>query len=101
MSARGIEACKGWFGTTTQKAMSYVVGAISLVAAVFTTAGAVVSTVLYTVFRGVFEGAPEFNIRAHLGVHMYVCVWFAAACSIAAFVVGAVCICCCCRGWRK
>lgn len=78
--------------------MSYVVGAISLIAAVFTTAGAAVSTVLYVVYRGVFEGAPEFNIRAHLGMRMYVCVWFAAGCSIAAFAVGAVRICCCCRG---
>jgi len=47
--------------------------------------GAAVSTVLYCVFRSVFESAPEFNIRASLGGRMYVFVWLAAGFAVVGF----------------
>ncbi|KAF8248281.1 hypothetical protein K440DRAFT_485912, partial [Wilcoxina mikolae CBS 423.85] len=82
----------GWVGSCNRR-NSYIVGVISFIAGLFTTVGATVSTVLYVVFRRVFESAPEFNIRANLGERMYIFVWLAVGFVIAAFIVntGACC----------
>jgi lysylphosphatidylglycerol synthetase-like protein (DUF2156 family) len=75
---------------------SLVVFTLSFVSALFTTAGAVLSTVLYAVFRSVFESAPEFDIRANLGECMLVFVWLAAGLAmISCSINAAACSDCC------
>ena len=85
---------------------AWVMGIISFLAALFTCGAGVISTVLYTTFRSVFESAPEFNIVATLGAKMYAFVWLAAGFSVLAFGLNVVGCCvgregCCGRRRKK
>jgi hypothetical protein len=92
---QATDVASGWCGNLTRR-YSLVVFTLAFIAALFTTAGAVLSTVLYAVFRRVFESAPEFDIRANLGVCMYIFVWLAAGLAmISCSINAAVCSDCC------
>ncbi|KAI5857112.1 SUR7/PalI family-domain-containing protein [Tricharina praecox] len=85
----------GWLGHLTRRT-AFTVTLISVIAGLFTTIGAGLSTILYSQFQGVFESSPEFNIRANMGQQMYAFVWLAAGFAILAAVVN---VWACWRGW--
>lgn len=68
------------------------------------TAGAsVIATVMFVIFRNVFESAPQLNISAELGVPMLAFMWIASGFNLVGFLfqVGTCCGVCCCSGKRK
>lgn len=85
----------GWIGHPTRRT-ALMVTILSAIAALFTTIGAALSTILYSKFQGVFESSPEFNIHANMGKQMYTFVWLAAGFAILAAAIN---ILTCWRGW--
>ena len=77
---------------------------ITFLAALFTTIGTVVATVMFVIFRNVFaEYASGINIGASLGKQMFAFMWIATAMDLVGFIwsLGNFCAVCCCSGKRK
>jgi hypothetical protein len=76
---------------------------IAFLAALFTTVGTVVATVMFIIFRNTFEGAADLNITAHIGSEMFAFMWIATGFNLIGFFIqiGTCCGVCCCTGRRK
>lgn len=62
-----------------------------------------IATVMFTIFRNVFQSAPELNITAELGVPMLAFMWISSAFNFLGFLlqIGTCCGVCCCSGKKK
>lgn len=69
------------------------------IGALLTTAGAVIATVLFIIFQKAITSATELNIRANIGVQMFVFMWIAAGAAIVAWLIH-MGMCCCCATRR-
>jgi hypothetical protein len=78
---------------------SLPVGVLSFLAALVTTGGVVVATVLFVVFRNVVISQAGLNIRASIGKPMFAFMWIGAAASLIAFGIQ-LCLACCCASRR-
>lgn len=69
----------------------------------FITAGALIATVMFVIFRNTFAGAADFNIQAKLGPEMLAFEWVAVAMTLIGFImqIGTCCGVCCCTGKRR
>lgn len=76
---------------------------LSFWAAFCVTVASVVATVMFIIFRSVFQGQTEVNIKASLGIPMLVFMWLSSAFALLGFIweLGACCCVCCCSGSRK
>lgn len=72
---------------------------LSFLAALTTTAATIIATVMFIIFRNVFDGEPQINIKASLGKEMFAFMWIAAGSAIlgSSFQIG---MCCCCTTRR-
>ena len=68
-------------------------------AALFTTVGAVIATVLFIIIQTVITSVTELNIGANIGVEMFVFMWIGAITSLLAFFIQFG-MCCCCASRR-
>lgn len=76
-----------------------VIGIFTFIAALLITAGTIIATVLFIIFKNVITAQTELNIGAKLGVPMFAMMWTATACSIFALVIQ-ICLMCCCASRR-
>jgi SUR7/PalI family len=62
-----------------------------------------IATVMFTIFRNVFQSAPELNIRAELGAPMLAYMWIASGFNLLGFLlqIGTCCGVLCCSGRKK
>ena len=74
----------------------------TLVTLILTAGASAVATVMFTIFRNVFESAPELNISAELGTPMLAFMWIASGFNLLGFLfqTGTCCGICCCSGKR-
>lgn len=63
--------------------------------ALLTTAGAIIATVMFVIFRNVITSATELNIKSNIGTEMFVFMWFGAAGSLLAWLIQMGMFCCC------
>lgn len=75
----------------------------TLVTLILTAGASAVATVMFTIFRNVFESAPELNISAELGTPMLAFMWIASGFNLLGFLfqTGTCCGVCCCSGKKK
>jgi hypothetical protein len=71
----------------------------TFVAALLTTAAAVIATVMFTIFRNVVTSQPGLNIGAELGTQMLAFMWIGAGGSLLGFGIH-LCLSCCCASRR-
>lgn len=71
----------------------------SFIAALLSSAAAIIATVMFTIFRNVITSQEGINIGASLGNVMFGFMWTGAAFSILGFVIH-VCLSCCCASRR-
>lgn len=71
----------------------------SFIAALLTTAAAIIGTVMFTIFRNVITSQEGINIGASLGSVMFGFMWTGAAFSILGFAIH-LCLSCCCASRR-
>lgn len=71
----------------------------SFIAALLTTAAAVIATVMAVIFRNVATSQDELNIGASIGKQMFIFMWLGAGFSIIAWLINAS-MCCCCLSRR-
>lgn len=74
--------------------LSLLVAIFTFIAALLTTAAAIIATVMWTIFRNTFLSQPGLNISAYLGRQMFVFMWLGAAFSILGWLAHAG-MCCC------
>jgi SUR7/PalI family len=76
---------------------------LTFVTLLLITGASVVATVMFVIFRNVFQSAPELNVRAELGAPMLAFMWIASGFNLLSFLfqVGTCCGVCCCSGKRK
>lgn len=76
---------------------------LTLLALLFTAAGAVIATVMFAIFRNIVGQAAELNIHAELGGEMLAFEWTAVGLLLLGFIMqaGTCCGVCCCTGKRK
>lgn len=75
---------------------------ISFLIALFTITASAIATVMFVIFRNVFNSAaPTFNIEAYLGIRMMVYMWIASGFSLFAFILQVAYCCVACCGGRK
>ncbi|TVY32545.1 SUR7 family protein [Lachnellula occidentalis] len=67
----------------------------SFIAALLTTAGAIIGTVMFIIFRNVITSQAGLNIGAEIGTQMYAFMWVGAAFSIFGWIIHLCLICCC------
>lgn len=67
----------------------------TFIAALLTTAAAIIATVMWTIFRRTFLSQPTLNISAYLGAQMFVFMWLGAAFSILGWLAHTGMGCCC------
>lgn len=67
--------------------------------ALITTGGAIVATVMFIIFQVAITSATDLNIKANIGIEMFVFMWIAAAAAIIAWLVH-MGMCCCCATRR-
>jgi len=72
-------------------------------ALLFTAVGAVVATVMFTIFKNTFTEQDGFNIEAKLSNQMLAFMWIAVGMALIGFLmqIGTCCGVCCCNGKRK
>lgn len=73
---------------------------LTFLTGLFAVVGAVIGTVMFIIFKNVFAGQNEVNIKAALGKQMFVFMWIAAGSTVIAFLLElgtcfAYCCCCC------
>ncbi|KAI5801468.1 SUR7/PalI family-domain-containing protein [Peziza echinospora] len=90
-----ISVLTGWISIYSRRAAG-ICGTIQGVGTLGTTLGAMMATTIYSLFRSVFEKAPEVTVMGILGREMFVYMWMAAGFSIAALVLHST-LCCCGR----
>jgi SUR7/PalI family len=75
----------------------------TLVTLILTAGASVVATVIFTIFRNVFQSAPELNITAKLGASMLAFMWTASGFNLVGFLLqaGTCCGICCCSGKKR
>ena len=76
---------------------------LTFMAFLLTFGASAVGTVMFTIFRNVFESAPELNVHAELGTPMLAFMWIASAFNLLGFLfqMGTCCGVCCCSGRKK
>lgn len=79
--------------------LAFVIGIFTFIAALLITAGAVIATVMFIIFKNALTSQTDVNIGATIGVTMFALMWTAAACAIFAFVIQ-LCLMCCCASRR-
>lgn len=67
--------------------------------ALLTTVATVLATAIFIIFRNAAQSVSELNIKANIGIKMFVFMWIAAAFSIFAFLIQ-MCLLCCCASRR-
>ena len=73
---------------------------VTFLAALTTTAATIIATAMFIIFQNVVHGAEEdVNIIASLGPRMFVFMWLAAGCAVAAWLLQ-LGMCCCCASRR-
>jgi SUR7/PalI family len=75
----------------------------TLVTLILTAGASAVATVMFTIFRNVFQSAPELNITAELGAPMLAFMWIASGFNLVGFLLqaGTCCGVCCCSGKKR
>ncbi len=75
----------------------------TLVTLILTAGASAVATVMFTIFRNVFESASELNVSAELGTSMLAFMWIASGFNLLGFLfqIGTCCGVCCCSGKKK
>jgi SUR7/PalI family len=75
----------------------------TLVTLILTAGASTVATVMFTIFRNVFQSAPELNITAKLGAPMLAFMWIASGFNLIGFSLqaGTCCGVCCCSGKKR
>jgi SUR7/PalI family len=75
----------------------------TLVTLILTAGASTVATVMFTIFRNVFQSAPELNITAKLGAPMLAFMWIASGFNLIGFLLqaGTCCGVCCCSGKKR
>lgn len=75
----------------------------TIITALLVFAASAVATVMFTIFRNVFQGAPELNVNAELGIQMLAFMWIATFFNLLGlfFQIGMCCGVCCCSGKKK
>ena len=67
----------------------------TFITALLTTAGTIIATVMFVIFRNVITSQDTLNIGASLGTQMFVFMWIASAFSIFSFLIHLFMGCCC------
>lgn len=75
----------------------------TLVTLILTAGASAVATVMFTIFRNVFQSAPELNVTGELGAPMLAFMWIASGFNLVGFLfqTGTCCGVCCCSGKKK
>jgi SUR7/PalI family len=75
----------------------------TLITFILTAGASAVATVMFTIFRNVFQSAPQLNIKAELGIPMLAFMWIASVFNLIGFLfqLGTCCGVCCCSGKKK
>jgi hypothetical protein len=71
----------------------------TFIAALLTTVGTVIATVMFIIFRNVITSQAGLNIGAEVGTTMFAFMWTATAFTIFGFVIH-IGLCCCCASRR-
>ncbi|PPJ50146.1 hypothetical protein CBER1_04849 [Cercospora berteroae] len=79
--------------------LSLPLSIITFVAALLTTAAAIIATVMFIIMQNAITSATELNIRASIGTQMFVFMWIASTASVLAFAIQ-LGMCCCCASRR-
>ncbi|QDS76573.1 hypothetical protein FKW77_006994 [Venturia effusa] len=76
-----------------------VITPLTFLAALCTTVATILATVIFIILKVAAESVDELNLRAKIGVKMFVFMWIATAFSILALLIQ-LCLCCCCASRR-
>ncbi|KAJ1326697.1 claudin-like protein [Microdochium nivale] len=87
------------FVVLSSRLWSGVVSVIAFLNALLIIVGAAVGTAMGIIAQYALSSQPELNVKAELGITMYVLMWIAAAFALLAFFVHAG-MCCCCISRR-
>ena len=79
--------------------LSLPLSILTFLAALLTTAASIIATVMFIIMKVAITSATELNIRANIGIEMFVFMWIAAAGSILAWLIQ-MGMCCCCASRR-
>lgn len=74
---------------------SLALSILSLISAVLVTVGAVIATVISVAAKIALTAQDELNLRADIGIKMFVFMWLAAVFTVLAFILHAALGCCC------
>lgn len=80
--------------------VGFGIGLVGFLAALFTTAAAVIATVMFHIMRNVLTSQPTLNIGAEVGREMLAFMWVAAMAVLVAWLLQWRCA-WCCRGARE
>ncbi|KAE9986503.1 hypothetical protein EG328_005389 [Venturia inaequalis] len=72
---------------------------LTFLAALCTTIATILATVIFIILKMAAESVAELNLKAKIGVKMFVFMWIAAGFSILALLIQ-LCLCCCCASRR-
>lgn len=75
------------------------VSILAFLNALFVTAGSIIATVMFIIFRNTISNVDELNISAAIGTTMFAFMWVASAFAIFAWLVQ-MGLCCCCASRR-
>ena len=78
---------------------TFPIAIFTFLAALCTTVGAVVATVLFIIMQNAITSVSQLNIGANVGVEMFVFMWIAAGTSLLALLIQ-LGQCCCCASRR-
>lgn len=94
-----LEVCLSWVAICSPILAGFT-SAIAGVAMGATTAGAVMATTIYSLFRSTFEKAPEVTINGILGKEMFIYMWMSVGFTMAGFIFHCA-MCCCMRSEKE
>lgn len=83
----------------TSRWVSLPIAIFTFLGALITTVATVIATVMFIIMKNAITSATQLNIKADLGVEMFVFMWIAAVASILAWLIQ-MGMCCCCASRR-
>ncbi|KAJ5281049.1 hypothetical protein N7478_006421 [Penicillium angulare] len=90
-----VEIVVGFFAICSRWG-SCVTTLVAVFAFIFTAAGSITSTVLFSIFRSTLKGTLEaYGITLSMGKNIYIATWLATAFSLAAVIFWTFSVCCC------